>query len=100
MGRTIQTFRNLFEGVNGELSIYRRALRGKDKEAFDEVINKARKHISSSSVVPTIDPLSSIILSILIEQQKEINELKELINVPIRHKIQSEEQNDNKMDQR
>lgn len=99
MGRTIPSFRNVFEEIMEELSTYRRALRGEDKEAFDEVMNNARKHISSSSVVPTIDPLGSILLSIIIEQQKEINELKELLNVPIRREIRPEKQNDNKMDQ-
>ena len=100
MGRTIPSFRVLFEGIAAELSTYRRALRGEDKYAFDEVMDKARRHASSCSIVPVIDPIGCILLSIIIEQQKEINDLKELVNdFPVGHKIRSEEQNDNKMDQ-
>lgn len=100
MGRTIPSFRVLFEGIVEELSTYRRALRGEDKDVFDEVMYKARRHSSSCSIVPTIDPIGCILLSIIIEQQKEINELKGLVNgVPVGYKIRSEEQNDNKMDQ-
>lgn len=104
MGRTIPSFRNLFEGLAEELSTYRRALRGEDKYAFDQIMNNARKHASSCSIAPTIDPMSCILLSMIIEQQKEIDKLndklKELNNVPVGHKIRSEEQDDNKMGQR
>lgn len=99
MGRTISSFRNIFEEIAKELSTYRRALRGEDKDTFDQVIDKARRHVSSCSIVPTIDPVSCILLSIIIEQQKEINELKEIVNdLPAGCKIRPEEQNDNKMD--
>ena len=101
MGRTIPSFRELFEGIASELSTYRRALRGEDKDAFDEVMDKARRHASSCSIVPTIDPIGCILLSIIIEQQKEINRLKVLVNdITIGYKIRSDEQNDNKMDQK
>ena len=100
MGRTIPSFRNIFEDIMEEFLTYRRALRGEDKDAFDEVLNKARKHASSCSIVPTIDPMDSILLSIIVEQQKEINRLKELVNVSVGHQVRSEEQKDNKMDQR
>jgi hypothetical protein len=98
MGRTVPSFRVLLEGLISELSVFRRALRGEDKAAFDSLMNKARGHASSCTVAPTLDPMDSVFLSILIEQEKELNSLKEERHVPAGHQIQSEEQHDNKMD--
>jgi hypothetical protein len=90
MGRTVPSFRNLLEEIIVELSVFRRALRGEDKTAFDSLMNKARKHASSSTVAPTLDPMDAVFLSILIEQQKEINSLREAkANVPAGREIQS-----------
>jgi len=66
----------LLEGIIEELSPFRRALRGEDRNAFDSLMNKAREHASSCTVVPTLDPMDAMFLSILVEQEKEINALK------------------------
>src|SRR3990172_6061114 len=50
MGRTVPSFRMLLEGIIEELSVFRRALRGEDKEAFDSLMNKAREHASSCTL--------------------------------------------------
>jgi hypothetical protein len=76
MGRTVPSFRMLLEGIIAELSDFRRALRGEDRAAFDNLMNKAREHASSCTVVPTLDPMAAIFLSILVEQEKEINSLR------------------------
>jgi hypothetical protein len=88
MGRTVPSFRMLLEEITMELSVFRRALRGEDKVAFDSLMNKARKHASSCTVAPTLDPLCAMLLSILIEQQKEINSLREALNVPAGCQVQ------------
>ncbi len=98
MGRTVPSFRVLLEEIIVELSVFRRALRGEDKVAFDNLMNKARKHASSCTVAPTLDPMDSVFLSILIEQEKELNSLQEDRHVPAGHQVQSEELHDNKMD--
>jgi len=76
MGRTVPSFRMLLEGIIEELSAYRRALRGEDRNAFDNLMNKARVHASSCTVAPLLDPMDAMFLSILVEQEKEINALK------------------------
>ncbi len=76
MGRTVPSFRMLLEGIVEELSAFRRALRGEDRNAFDSLMNKARGHASSCTVAPLLDPMEAVFLSILIEQQKEINSLR------------------------
>lgn len=77
MGRTVPSFRMLLEGIVEELSAFRRALRGEDRNAFDSLMNKARAHASSCTVVPLLDPIEAMFLSILVEQQKEISSLRE-----------------------
>ncbi len=77
MGRTVPSFRMLLEGIVEELSAFRRALRGDDRAAFENLMNMARQHASSCTVTPLFDPIDAVFLSILIEQQKEINALQE-----------------------
>lgn len=79
MGRTIPSYRNRLEGIIEELAIYRRALRGEDKIAFDDIMNKARQHASSCTLLPLFDPVDCLLLSILLEQEKEIKLLREQI---------------------
>jgi len=88
----------LLEEIIAELSIFRRALRGEDKAAFDSLMNKARKHASSCTVAPTLDPMDAVFLSILVEQEKELNSLREVGHVPAGHQVQSGELHHNKMD--
>lgn len=71
MGRTVPSFRMLLEEIVMELSVFRRALRGKDIEAFDSLMNKARAHASSCTVAPLLEPMDAVFLSILVEQQKD-----------------------------
>lgn len=99
MGRTVPSFRNLLENIILELSVFRRALRGNDKLAFDSLMDKVRQHASSCSVAPALDPMDSVFLSILIEQQKELDSLREkLKNVPAGCKIQPGKQHNNEVD--
>jgi hypothetical protein len=97
LGRTVPSFRMLLEEIIMELSIFRRALHGEDKAAFDRQMNKARKHASSCTVAPTLDPMDAVFLSILVEQEKELNS-KEDRHVPVGCQVRSEKQPDNKVD--
>jgi hypothetical protein len=98
MGRTVPSFRVLLEEIIVELSIFRRALHGEDKFAFDIIMNKARKHASSCTVAPTLDPMDAVFISILVEQQKELTSLQEGMHVSAGHQVRYEKQSDNKMD--
>lgn len=76
MGRTLPTFRITLEKLAAEWAPFRRSLRTRDREAFDSMMNKARLHASSSSFMVDNSPLETIIMSILVEQEKEIMELR------------------------
>ncbi len=97
MGRTVPSFRVLLEEIIAELSIFRRALHGEDKAAFDRLMNKARKHASSCTVAPTLDPMDAVFLSILIEHEKELKSQEEG-HVPAGCQVRPEEQPDHKVD--
>ena len=77
MGRTIPSYRGQLEEIIAELNIYRRALRGDDRIVFDNIMNMARQHASSCTLLPLFDPVDCLLLSILLEQEKEIKLLKE-----------------------
>ncbi len=76
MGRTVPTYRMVLEHVVKKWDNFRRALRRGDRESFDEMMNKARMHSSASTFNIQIDPTESMFMSILLEQEKEIDKLK------------------------
>jgi hypothetical protein len=76
MGRTVPTYRMHLEQVIKGWDNFRRALRREDRELFDAMINKARMHSSASLFNVYIDPIESIFMSILLEQEKEIHRLR------------------------
>ena len=75
------TFRKMIEKTIVELSEFKIELTDKDKIAFNKMMDNARKKVLSDSGEPFVpgkfDPMDFLLLSILIEQQKEIDAIKE-----------------------
>ena len=78
MGRTIPTYRLHLESILNDWMDYRRALREKDREVFDRLLNKARQHASAASYAAHLDPTDLAFLSILLETEKEIESAKHM----------------------
>ena len=76
MGRTLPTFRMLLQMLEVQWAPYRRALRIEDREAFDAVMDKARRHASASSFMVDSDPMDALFMSVLVEQERELLELR------------------------
>lgn len=76
MGRTEPTFRLLLDRIEAEWRDYRRGLDARGQEAFDALFQKARAHASSSSNVCRVDPLESVLLSMLLEHELELRALR------------------------
>ncbi len=70
------TYRLVIESIVSDWLPYRRALRDRDRKVFDALMTKARMHTSASSYANRMEPLESVFMSILLEQQKEIELLK------------------------
>ncbi len=76
MGRTVPTYRMTLESVIQGWADYRRALPKDDRDAFDAMTNRARMHASASTYAAFADPVEGALLSILLEQEKELRRLK------------------------
>lgn len=76
MGRTVPTQRQTLESILRSWQAFRRGLRGEDREAFDRLLDRARRHNSASSYAALNDPVEGVLLAILLEQEKEIERLR------------------------
>jgi len=76
MGRTIPSFRPLLNDEIKSWEDFKRGLKLDEKELFDNLMNYAKIHADAGSLA--VRPVISeyIFMSILIEQQKLINQLK------------------------
>ncbi len=90
MGRTVPTFREALEKeINkiagreekeiGKWKEFRKALRKKKRKNFDKLLEDCKKYISAGSQAKRPDPFRTMIMSILLEQEKEIQSLKKRI---------------------
>jgi hypothetical protein len=75
-GRTVPTYRLALEALAQQWGDYRRALRSADREAFDALVNRARMHASAATYAISLDPAESALLSMLLEHEKELLELR------------------------
>ena len=80
MGRTNQTYRNRLEEFKNRFKPFRRALRSEDKKFVDAIWEKAFYHASASSYMNPRDPAAAALVSIQVEQEKEIHRLKQRID--------------------
>ena len=76
MGRTEPTFRHLLDREELSWRDYRRGLTAREQEALDALFQKARAHASASANVARLDPLEAILLSMLLEHEVELQELR------------------------
>ena len=77
MGRTVPTFRNVIESFGWEWTDFRRALRSIDKEAFEELMNHARRHAAAGTNIANPNPFEPVVMSILLEHEKSLRKLRE-----------------------
>ena len=76
MGKTVPSFRMALEAEIDSWRSYRRALKKGDRKVFDELMGHTRTHASASGNAVRTSPLETMVLSMLIEQQKAISRLR------------------------
>jgi len=76
MGRTVPTFTNLIDAEVSSWSKFRRGLRKEDQEFFDEIFRAAKLHLAENFYAMRAVPFESMMVSILIEQQKTMRRLE------------------------
>jgi len=77
MGRTVPTFTNLIDAELSSWTKFRRGLRKEDQEVFDEIFRAAKLHLAENFYAMRAVPFESMMMSILVEQQKRIKRLEE-----------------------
>ncbi len=76
LGRTVPTFRTEIERVVSRWEKFGDALRREERPYLERVIAKARHHSSASTYAALINPVEGMMLSIMIEQERELDLLK------------------------
>ncbi|MBX8632278.1 MAG: hypothetical protein KIY12_06590 [Thermoplasmata archaeon] len=76
MGRTVPTFREEMERIVARWEKFGRAMRSEDRPYLERVISKARRNAAASSYSAMLNPVEGMLLSVLIEQEKEIDGLR------------------------
>ncbi|MGA1793425.1 MAG: hypothetical protein ACMUHM_05695 [Thermoplasmatota archaeon] len=71
MGKTCPTYRMLLEDEIRSWEAFRRALRKEDREAFDRLMDKVRRHASASSNAARLNPFESMVMAALIELERD-----------------------------
>ena len=77
MGRTVVSYRQVVEGEIATWEGFKKALRIRDAEAFEKMMNACRLHASAGSMVTRPVLFEAMVMSILLEQEKTQMELAE-----------------------
>jgi hypothetical protein len=79
MGRTLATFTQMVQQEIATWRRYRRALRAEDQQALDELFAAARQHSAAGAYLARDNPFEVMLVSMLLEQQKQIHRLTHVV---------------------
>ena len=79
MGRTVPTFTMVIQAEMETWTKFRRGLRREDQEALDELFRAARLQLAGSAYAARPIPFESMVMSMLIMQQRMIKELRQRV---------------------
>lgn len=80
MGRTVITANQVILDEQVAFADFRRALRREDQRLFDSLFANARKHTAAISQASHALPFEAILLAMLLEQSREIERLRRLLD--------------------
>ena len=80
MGRTVRTANQVILSEQRAFADFRRALRKEDQRIFDALFAAARRHTAAVSQAAHALPFEAILLAMVVEQAKEIDRLRRLID--------------------
>jgi hypothetical protein len=87
MGRTVLPFSRVLEQEVQEWRKFRRGLRKGDQEFLDRLFEEARLHVQAGVYASRPWPFETILISILLEHEKALVELRSRIKVLEERKI-------------
>ncbi len=77
MGRTVIPYTQILDEERSRWQKFRRALRQEDQPYFDRLFELARRHTQAGVYASQPWPLETILMSMLLEQQKALAALEE-----------------------
>lgn len=77
MGRTLSPIAQQLLEEQSSFSKFRRALRRQDQLALDDLFAAARKHLAPAAYAAHVLPFEVFLLSMLLEEHKEVIRLRE-----------------------
>ena len=81
MGHTVWSQRIVLNSLVDELQSYGKALRGNDKHIYEQLLKKCFKHFGSTSYASSMHAWAFLLLSIMLEQEKKLQELEDGIRI-------------------
>ncbi len=81
MGRTILPFSRVLEQEVQEWKKFRRGLRKEDQQFLDRLFEEARLHVQAGVYASRPWPFETILISILLEHEKALMELRSKIKI-------------------
>lgn len=90
MGRTVLPFSRVLEQEVQEWKKFRRGLRKEDQQFLDRLFEEARLHVQAGVYASRPWPFETILISILLEHEKALVELKSKIRILEEKKKESE----------
>ncbi|MEJ2752069.1 MAG: hypothetical protein ACK2U5_00940 [Candidatus Promineifilaceae bacterium] len=80
MGRSVRTANQVIIDEQQAFADFRRALRREDQRIFDALFAGARRHTAAISQAAHALPFEAILLAMVVEQAKEIDRLRRLLD--------------------
>jgi hypothetical protein len=80
MGRTVASYRQALEREIERWKGFRKALRAKDAEAFDKMMNACRMVASAGGMATRPILFEAVVMSILLHQEKMLMEIGERLD--------------------
>jgi hypothetical protein len=81
MGRTVLPFSRVLEQEVQEWKKFRRGLRKEDQQFLDRLFEEARLHVQAGVYASRPWPFETILISILLEHEKTLVELRSKIRI-------------------
>jgi hypothetical protein len=80
MGKTLPPFSQLIEAERRRWAPFKRALPKENQALFDRLFDCAKLHIQAGVMESRPWPFETIVMAILLEQQKQVEQLERLLD--------------------
>jgi hypothetical protein len=80
MGKTLPPFSQLIEYERRRWVPFKRALPKADQALFDRLFDCAKLHIQAGVMVARPWPFETVVMAVLLEQQKQVDRLQRLLD--------------------